>query len=247
MHDYALTTRVLTQPLADNPSLFADPTFPNVTNPSQGAPHLDTTRLPKTIAPKLTPYGDNWDLLWLGHCGMRRPMLRTVPNHDDLNVDGVSEDWLDISESLPKGVVVQHKDFTVPKKHNIHWWHDDPYLEYRHNFPQHTRLTHHAVGAVCTFAYAVTQAGARKALYELGMMQMNDPFDLMLRDFCDRKRGHEGNGARCLTVQPSLFSHFIRKDEGDGWRKTINLRWSAWANLQKLVNGDTDYEDQWPD
>lgn len=245
MHDYALTTRALTQPLASDPFKFADRTFPDVLDPTQTAAQLDTTRLPKTVPPKLTPYGDNWDLLWLGHCGMRRPMTRTL-----INLVGVDEDWYDISAFLPKGVIKQHNDITVPEKKHLHWWHDGPFEEFRSNFPEHTRATHHAVGAVCTFAYAVTQAGARKALYEMGMMQMNDPFDLMLRDFCDRKRGHEGNGSRCLTVQPSLFSHFIRKkddEEGDGVRKTVNLRWSTWDNLQKLAKGDTDYVDQWPD
>lgn len=60
---------------------------------------------------------------------------------------------------------------------------------------------------MCTFAYGVTQAGARKILYELGIQQMNDPFDLMLRDFCDRKRGHEGNGECGFR---SCVSQFIR-------------------------------------
>lgn len=59
-------------------------------------------------------------------------------------------------------------------------------------------------------------------------------------------------GAICLTVQPSLFSHFIHDDAEDGqrpygYRKTVNLRYSTWANLEKLLRNDTDYEDQWPD
>lgn len=59
-----------------------------------------------------------------------------------------------------------------------------------------------------------------------------------------------------MTVQPSLFSHFVPKtgETEDGvedvpgdLKKTLNLRWSVWAKLQKLVGGQTDYVDQWPD
>lgn len=241
MYDYALSTRALTQPLSSDATRFADPTFPTVKDTSAMPPFMDIKTLPKTKTPKLTPYGDNWDLLWVGHCGMRRPL-----------VSGYQE-WVDKSIPLPKGVVMHKEDPTVPAKHNLHWWVDDIYGAYKEDFPAHTRITHHSLDAVCNFAYAVTQAGARKILYELGVRMMNDPFDLMLRDWCQRNRHHEDLGGVCLTVQPPLFSHFIKKEGeeaqkgGSIWQRTKNIRWSTWANLPKLLRGETNFEDQWPD
>lgn len=173
---------------------------------------------------------------------MRRPLVNEP--------DGP---WHDLSLNLPKGIVTHRKDDTVPKKEHLHWWVDHIYNAYKNDFPPHTRITHHPMDAVCNFAYAVTQQGARKILYELGVRMMNDAFDLMLRDWCQWKRGHEELGGVCVTVQPGLFSHFIRSQpvegqEGDpGWEKTKNIRWSVWANLPKLLRGETDYVDQWPD
>lgn len=137
MHDYALTTRALVQPLQGS-NRYADPTFPLTLDPKQEGPRLDTASLPRTTPPRLTPYGDEWDILWLGHCGARRPVLKDA-----------GEDWLDISSSLPKGVVVQRNDVTVPKKEHLHWHYDMPYEEFRRNFPPHSRATHHMVRLGC--------------------------------------------------------------------------------------------------
>lgn len=73
MYDYALTTRALTQPLAGSSSTFADPTFPQVQDTSMNPDWMDIRSLPKTELPKLTPYGDNWDLLWLGKPDLQYP------------------------------------------------------------------------------------------------------------------------------------------------------------------------------
>lgn len=135
MHDYALTTRALVQPLRGSSDRYADPTFPLVPDPKREGPRIDSTSLPGTASPRLTPYGDKWDILWLGHCGARRPVLKDA-----------DDDWLDISSSLSKGVVVQHDDETVPKKEHLHWHYDMPYEEFRRNFPPHSRATHHMVG-----------------------------------------------------------------------------------------------------
>lgn len=233
--DFALASRALLQPLAGTKS-FMDPTYPTVKEKDAG---LDPTplsfaNLPKTEDPKTSVYGDGWDVLWLGHCGVQQP-------------SGDPEtQWAERSRHISRGAVVKEKDATVPQPNNIHSWDDGGHARFRDSYPAHTRVTHHALDAVCTFAYGVSQAGARRILYDLGLWKMDDPFDLGLRQFCDGTFEHSRHV--CLTTQPSLFSHFEKKEDSDlDYEKTWNIRWSARENLVKLLDGREDYEDQWPD
>lgn len=89
LQDFALSSHALTQPLAGTKhGGYADITYPKPpdTLPSS-VPDLEFDRLPVTVAPASSPYGDEWDVLWLGHCGMHFPFT-------DRNV-------------VPKGRVVQ--------------------------------------------------------------------------------------------------------------------------------------------
>lgn len=237
--DFAKASRALLQPLRNQAesklSNYADPTYPTVREKDAelDSPQISFDRLPDTEPPVMSPYGDGWDVLWLGHCGVQRPMADT------------KDDWFERSRHISKGLVVKQKDPTVPKTQDIHSWDDGGHERFRKEFKPHTRITHHSLDAVCTFAYAVSQAGARKTLYDLGLRKMQDPFDLGLRQFCDGIMGFERH--ICLTTQPSLFSHYIPNDDSEkGYDKTWNLKWSTRENLPKLLKGDTDYDDQWP-
>lgn len=115
-----------------------------------------------------------------------------------------------------------------------------------------------AQDSVCSLAYAVTQKTARQILYEIGLKDLNAAFDLHLARFCD---GLEGLGYhRCLTTQPSLFQHHRPagpkssesdvSDHGSGWQDhpvTSVVRWSVRLNALQLMNGGSDFVDQWPD
>lgn len=93
LQDFALSARALTQPLSENPSSYADNTFPVPQGPDAlPAADLLFDNLPSTIPPKHSPYGDNWDVLWVGHCGMRMPS-KSVANGD----------------KIPKGRVIRHQ------------------------------------------------------------------------------------------------------------------------------------------
>lgn len=237
--DFALASRALLQPLAGRPgnkAEFADPTYPTVQpkDVELDPPPLSFAQLPPTQPPLTSPYGDGWDLLWLGHCGVQQP------------VGNPKDGWAERSRVLSRGAVVRLGDATVPQAKHIHSWDDDGHARFREAYPDHTRVTHHSLDAVCTFAYAVSQAGARKILYELGLWKMDDPFDLGLRQFCDGIMGHGRH--ICLTTQPSLFSHYEHKDGSElDHEKTWNIRWSARENLLKLLDGKTEFDDQWPD
>ena len=144
-------------------------------------------RLPSKLLPRSSPYGDGWDVLWFGHCGMRLP---------------------------PEGGLVIHEnDITVPQPQYLRSWNKNeasPLSAY----PDHTRVvTSNPRQATCTLAYAVTQSGARKILYELGLRRLDASYDVMLRDWCQGSDGRAPNV--CLGSIPQLFDHHRRIGPGD--------------------------------
>lgn len=169
------------------------------------------------------------------------------------------EPWAGIAQQIPKGFVYHENDMTVPEPHDLCMFDNAGHPGLRQDFKNHTRVVHHAMDAICSLAYAVTQAGARKILYELAIERFDDYFDIMLRQFCDGQNGHEKHV--CLTVQPTLFDHYrpagqVKQDcdiehyDGDAKRTngiTYNVRYSTRLNVKKLMKGETDYEDQYPD
>jgi len=235
MNRFASAAHVLLQPLAKTQSpAYLDPTFPS---PPQGAVYADINvdaALP-VIEPTSSPYGDTWDVLWLGHCGTIFPAEPEQPQ-------------------IPRGRAV-FNDPTVPAPQHIKFRFGS--TELVDKYPPHTRVVSHTMDTVCSLAYAVSQRGARKILYELGVKQLTGSFDLSLRDVCDGKRGSRLN---CLTAQPQYFQHHrpygqrstfsdinAGKDEINEVPFTRNIRWSVRMNLEKLVNGVSDLDDQFPD
>jgi hypothetical protein len=68
LHSFELLSLALTQPLSHTPSTYADATYPFPENASQvQVPDLHLHELPSSVPPRISPYGDNWDMLWLGH------------------------------------------------------------------------------------------------------------------------------------------------------------------------------------
>ncbi|KXJ90051.1 hypothetical protein Micbo1qcDRAFT_73562 [Microdochium bolleyi] len=236
LYDFARSAQALTQPLASGAKTYADPTYPRPQEGSPGTvPDLSLFDLPRTVPAKRSPYGDDWDLLWLGHCGMRF----------------VSPD----NAAAPKGRVIHHNDDTVAEKRYL-WSITGPF-KLVEDYPQHTRAVHHSEEGVCSLAYAVSQRGARKLLYELGTKDLKDGFDILLRFFCN------GGGGRkphlCLSVSPALFHHHRPAgplaaqsdigDHGDGFREhplTDMVRWSVRLNADALLDGATEMHDGYP-
>ncbi|KAI9830031.1 MAG: hypothetical protein M1819_005861 [Sarea resinae] len=223
--DFARGSRALVQPLKGS-NTFADPTFQSRDSDSniKALDHELDDKSAATQPPSISPYGDNWDVLWLGHCGVRFP----AP-----------------SQNIPKGRYLILNDDTVPGSDHIVSLSE----EFRTKYVNKTRIVHHAMGPICTFGYAVTQAGAREILYELSVKEMRGAFDNIMANFCDRHT--------CLTSQPQLFSHHrppgpVSKDSdindgATGVREkgyTENVQWSARMNVEGLLKGETVFEDQ---
>ncbi|KXJ95091.1 hypothetical protein Micbo1qcDRAFT_156899 [Microdochium bolleyi] len=236
LFNFALSTQILTQPLArTTPRTYADPTFPKpAADAPSKVPDILLGRGPTVETPRMSPYGDDWDLLWPGHCGMTFP-------HED-------------SKVIPKGRVVIHNDPTIASKRFLTTWTKPDLL--KSQYPEHTRVVHHAQESLCSLGYAVTQRGARNILYEIGLKPFDAGFDLLLARFC------EGGGRgyhTCLSTQPSLFNNHLPvgskkaesdiSDHGDGWTEkasTPNTQWSVRLNFEALLAGRPPV-DQFPD
>lgn len=236
MRDFALASRLLVQPLNGTSNVLLDPTFPE---PSSDQAHTDfNVRDAKTGTPTTSPYGDldRWDLLWIGHCGCRFPQAS----------DG----------NTPLGRAILYDDTTVPEKQHF----DAEYGDYQltSQYPDHTRVTSRARVNTCTLAYGISQPGARRLLYELGVHKMTGTTDMMFRSVCDGVDGREL--LTCLTVQPQLFQHHrpigdtaLQSDISDHSGNynnvafTQNIRWSVRLNFEKLLRAATDYVDLFKD
>ncbi|KAF3807720.1 hypothetical protein GCG54_00007453 [Colletotrichum gloeosporioides] len=237
LHDFALSTQALIQPLAEAPLSYVDPSYPMPIDNTLGRiPDIPFEHLPATIPPKVSPYGDDWDLLWIGHCGMHFPF----------------ED----SKTVPKARIIHTNDVTVAPKKNL-WTFNIPFT-LKEKYPEHTRAVHHAQEGVCTLGYAVSQKGARKLLQEVALKDVSDAVDILLRFFCEGAKGRKPHN--CLTTQPALFHHHRAAgplnsmsdigNHGDGFRDqsmTDMVRWSVRLNADALLDGQTDFVDQYPD
>lgn len=228
LKDFARSSCVLTQPLAANPSKFADISFPDGIIREEKSFILGN--LPRTVRPSVSAYGDHWDVLWLGHCGMSFPQADWEGSHH------------------PLGRVIHSRDETVA---------GPPAWDWGEDYPQHTRVIGHHSGGVCSLAYAVSQRGARRILYEFGISDYSSAFDVMLKEFCE-----DGENGRirsvCLAVKPALFDHHHPRGDasaeseisghGGYTRKawTDKIRWSTRVNLPRILRGEGP-EDQYPD
>lgn len=238
MRDFAKASRLLVQPLLGQTDEFLDPTWPRPDEQNQ-APLDFNIHEATTGEPTTSPYGDldRWDMLWLGHCGCRFPWA------SDVNV--------------PLGRAIIPDDETCPARRHINIEFGDTQL--LDQYPDYTRVVTRSRVNTCTLGYALTQAGARRLLYELGVHKFDGTCDMMFRSACDGSPGRDQ--LTCLSPQPALFNHhrpvsarWTWSDIGDsddqGWNDvpaSTNIRWATRVNLPKLAKGDTDYIDSYKD
>lgn len=216
-----------------------------LTQVAKGARYVQksqSTRERSHVASIGSPYGDNWDFLWLGHCGEIFP--ETLPENED--------------KPAPRKYTI-YPDNTLPRPHRLTGF---------QNYTEHasTRWVHVTGGPICSFAYALSFEGARKVLFGLSVDGLEGPFDNSLADLCRYGRGREKNGSglgmRCISITPGLFFHHKAKGERsrdsdiqggtdvDGAIREIgetqNIAISARLNLRNVLLG-LEPEDQFID
>lgn len=211
-----------------------------------------------------SPYGEGWDVLWLGHCGETFP--ERIPGHHEIH-DRSSARYtyyaMRDDETLP----------AEPEGVTESWISGDLAREGR------TRWVHFSGGPTCSQAYALSQSGARKVLLALSVggtliEQLDNAMSKLCRDHTpwDDNGGDDGgddqNGqhvrgaadppgyagaaARCMSVNPAVFSQHKPRgrrsagsdietvEDGEGVREegeSPNLVWSARLNVQNLMMG----------
>ncbi|KAI2471178.1 glycosyltransferase family 25 protein [Annulohypoxylon bovei var. microspora] len=194
-----------------------------------------------------SPYGDEWDLMWLGHCG------EVFPETLDENLEKPDDD--PSIEYMSRKFVIE-KDMTVPPKDKVTG------LVNFGDYPEHTRWVHITGAPICTFAYALSQRGARKVLFDLSVDHLTGPFDNALAGLCRRAvstwgvedpavAGDRGLDAKCISVTPPIFFHHkarglvngdsdiqtVKDGEIREKGKTENIVWSARNNIKNMIMG----------
>ncbi|KAH9904960.1 glycosyltransferase family 25 protein [Xylariomycetidae sp. FL2044] len=187
-----------------------------------------------------SPYGPDWDMLWLGSC---------VTFFDE---DLAPHLQIPAEQQDSRKVLIRD-DPTMPSERHLlgngsFAWSD---------YPARTRIVHVPGDNICSFAYALSASGARKALAYFGVDGQHKPFDNHLSDLC-RLRAH---GMRCVGVVPSLFVHHRPRGRVSGDSDingvgtnseerevgfTENVLYSTRLNLENLLMG-REPEKQWGD
>lgn len=174
--------------------------------------------------PGIFPYGDRWDIIWIGHCG-----AWNYGNHR----------------------IYSFNDSTVPPEDHEYTFTKKPRDE------QHspgTRSVFSLGDAVCSTAYAISNAGAVKL--EKEFREGSDNIDLRLARIC-----RENQGVNCLGVWPQLITAAITETNIEhplgeivtgetvvaGWQPGPGLQYSARLNAEKVLGGSSmeEWESQW--
>lgn len=197
-----------------------------------------------------SPYGDGWDVMWLGHCG--EPFPETLEENRGKPDDHPGMQYMKTRYAI-------ENDATVPPPERT-----TGLIDF-HAYP-YTRFVHVTGAPICSFAYALSQAGARKVLFDLSVDHLTGAFDNALGGLCRRSVssvGEENPGndrglnARCISVTPPVFFHHKAKGwvSGDSDIQNIestdvrekgtseNIVWSARNNIRNMIMG-TEMESQ---
>ncbi|KPI44979.1 Procollagen galactosyltransferase 1 [Cyphellophora attinorum] len=123
-----------------------------------------------------SPYGENWDVLWIGHCN--------------------TKDFADDR----KRFVIPHDPTVLPVQYRNEF--DKAEMRYwdREGSDYKTRIVYRAKTASCTAAYAISLKGAQKAIYHLSMSPNNQPIDNGMGEMC----GQPETNFRCMASNPTL-------------------------------------------
>ena len=184
----------------------------------------------------VSPYGDNWDIIWFGHCA-----ANTDPDHDRRYV--VTDD----ATVLPPW---SRSEFVRP---DMSYWEEDSddYLNFQ------TRIYFRSSWNSCTSGYAISLRGAEKVVFTESMVPYNDPVDNGMGAMCN---GHTLDFT-CVAPFPTVFG--VSKPAGSanrgsdirgleneqvlehGWSE--RLMYSTRQNIPRILTGAEDFASVFPE
>lgn len=144
---------------------------------------------------KAYPWGstDDWDLLYLGHCG---DYFNGLPEGV-----GVGHHHPHQLEEIPH---ITYEDLTMPYFTDLH-----PFtasLLTALMVPERNRVLHRSKWPLCSFGYAVTRAGAEKILTEVAPPKEDIHRNLIAYDSALLAGCRDGY-MTCYSINPELFHH----------------------------------------
>ncbi|KAL2038892.1 hypothetical protein N7G274_008414 [Stereocaulon virgatum] len=185
-----------------------------------------------TAGPKPhSPYGDDWDLLWLGHCG-----AQFTP--------GDKLQWAIAN------------DATVPEPNRRANFGGEPDIAAA-GYDNSTRVVFRTSAGACTYSYALSYRGARRYLRNQALLETFTPIDLGISKMCKSKNTE----FKCFAPFPQLIdSHKaagrmsrdsdIAKYSADDVREhgfTFNIVHSIRLNIDSLLaDENAPIQRQWP-
>lgn len=166
-----------------------------------------------------SPYGDDWDVLWIGHCA--------------LNEDSRKDQRIWVTRDDPTAVPPEL------------WYGGRPDTSPPAINQTYSRMIYHGRGGRCLFAYAVSQRGARAFLNaETMSLEPAFPSDRGMARLCNADRFD----VKCIGPWPSMFgSHKAagpmskdsdRQNIADNWRdvgETSQVVFSTRLNQKSLI------------
>lgn len=183
---------------------------------------------PKHKAP-VFPYGDDWDLIWLGHCASQ-------PKDNDY-----------------RRFLIRNDPTVTPPSHRVNFGPVRDMSPYDNS----TRIVYFSKGAICTYAYGLSYHGAQKLLKWMSMDVYNKAMDFGLHDMCSKpKRGFKGISVFPQIVADHKGAGWGIKytDIGPGGTEThakgysYNVVHSSRLNADALIDGRLeDVVSQWPE
>lgn len=175
-----------------------------------------------------SPYGDDWDLLWLGHCASR------------------------IDENDNRRFVIENDPTVTPPKHRTNYGNIPDMSHYDNT----TRIVYAATGGVCLYSYALSYRGAQKVLFKLSMSLYSSPVDFGIHDLCKSKKNnfkcvsvfpqivdvHRGPGTALKDSDISGQKNDVIRKKGF----SFNIVHSTRLNVGHLIDKEMDQiENQW--
>ena len=209
--------------------ILEDDTDWDIRLPSQMRDLAKGVRYLSAISPtekQHSPYGDNWDIIWPGHCNDETPK-------DEENLV----------------YIIENDETVAPKAHQTN-------LKSLSKYPDGTRLIQRAGAPICSFGFAVSYRGAQKLVMALAVQGMRGlAFDNALATLCrdgfldvqcysvQPELMHHHRPAGSLAKDSDINGGDKEKFREQGETDTIVL--SVRLNMVPLLTGSEEFIKQW--